>query len=384
MKLHAIGSFEDLSDDSNRWNALLAASAAKNVFLTFEWLKSWWEIFKEADMELLILIAEENGVWAGIAPLYMETGRFMGVIAIRQVRFLGDKYIGSDFLDFISLRGREKEIARLFIDYLSAHPPVRRLFLDDVNEVSIIPREIAVSTPFSNYIVRKYRCPTMSLPATIEEFMQLPDQTFKKITYRRNLKKLYKNHQVRIVHIVDPDEIDAYLTQLFDLHTQRWEMAGRAGLFEKNDNRAFYVQASRAMARQGWLYITALEIDTRIEAIEYGLLYNGIYYSLQSGCSGHGFKLKAGNVLSYRIFEALVGNVSTFHFLRGHEPYKYKWGAQDIHTLRVDAWLGPIGCMAVLALKSKDGAKKAVKALLQKYFSGKRYLFRIKSIKKVD
>ena len=50
--------FGALRDD---WNALLCRSAADNIFLTWEWLHTWWEHFG-SNKNLLLLAIEDRGI----------------------------------------------------------------------------------------------------------------------------------------------------------------------------------------------------------------------------------------------------------------------------------------------------------------------------------
>ena len=66
--------FEGLKSD---WNLLLKESNCDNIFLSWEWLYTWWESFKEGK-KLFIIAAEEEGRIIGIAPLCLARSREFG------------------------------------------------------------------------------------------------------------------------------------------------------------------------------------------------------------------------------------------------------------------------------------------------------------------
>ena len=53
------------------WNILLEKSENKNIFLTWEWLYTWWKTFK-TKKKLNILLAYEETDLVGIAPIYSK------------------------------------------------------------------------------------------------------------------------------------------------------------------------------------------------------------------------------------------------------------------------------------------------------------------------
>jgi CelD/BcsL family acetyltransferase involved in cellulose biosynthesis len=54
MQVSKITSSVEFSSLREEWNRLLSASGLANIFLTHEWLLSWWEVYGE-DIELLVL-----------------------------------------------------------------------------------------------------------------------------------------------------------------------------------------------------------------------------------------------------------------------------------------------------------------------------------------
>src|SRR5258708_28460269 len=55
------------------WNALLRRSAMDSVFLRWEWMRTWWDIFNR-NRKLFILTIRFNDRLVGLAPFYIEWG----------------------------------------------------------------------------------------------------------------------------------------------------------------------------------------------------------------------------------------------------------------------------------------------------------------------
>lgn len=325
-----IGQFHGLQ---HRWEHLLKASSSNTLFLTFEWLGAWWDVFGK-DFELCVLLVEDREAPVAIAPLYYRTRHVAG-IPLREIGLLGNQSVGSDFLGFIIKQGCEREVLACIGDELMHDSRWDRIMLDDVDgESALVGCLRDLGRSYGCYFSRRAAstCPAMMLPATWDEFMGQPDKIFKRIVQRECVKKLHKRHTVELMLAIDNQPLDPWLQTLFDLHTERWHSDGQAGAYDDTRMREFYSKVSALFSSRGWLRLSALRVDGKVEVMEYGAVYGDAYYSLQGGCSARGLELKAGHVLQYHIFESLVGRLSEFRFLRGAERYKYQWGCADKWT----------------------------------------------------
>src|SRR5438445_12305165 len=116
MRIERISSELEFRALQQEWNAVLQKSPGNTVFLTWEWIASWWSAYG-AGKQLLVLVARDpNGICLGIAPLYVERrGK-----ASRRVKFLGDGTFDSDYLDLIIVWGNEHAVVASFLQELKA------------------------------------------------------------------------------------------------------------------------------------------------------------------------------------------------------------------------------------------------------------------------
>src|ERR1022692_4320992 len=91
------------------WNALLERSSANGVFLTWEWLRTWWKQLAER-RKLSIVAIRSEGQLVGLAPLAIRPAGIKRFFPFRCREFLGSGTAGSDYLDLIVQRGSEEEI----------------------------------------------------------------------------------------------------------------------------------------------------------------------------------------------------------------------------------------------------------------------------------
>src|SRR5262249_33166851 len=106
--------FAELRDD---WNGLLARSEADTLFLTWEWLHTWWR-HQRGSRRLHLVLVRRGEELLGAAPLAVSPGRLGGLLGPASLEFLAAGMVGSDYLDVIVRRGREPEVLSLLAQHL--------------------------------------------------------------------------------------------------------------------------------------------------------------------------------------------------------------------------------------------------------------------------
>jgi CelD/BcsL family acetyltransferase involved in cellulose biosynthesis len=106
--------FEKLREE---WTDLLNASTSNCLFLTWEWLYTWWKHLSEGRTLLLVTVRCGRELIA-IAPLTLRPHGPIRLFPFRSLEFLGSGIIGSDYLDFIVRVGKEQDACQVLADYL--------------------------------------------------------------------------------------------------------------------------------------------------------------------------------------------------------------------------------------------------------------------------
>jgi len=104
------------------WETLLQASAANNLFLTWEWLATWWKHLS-TERELFVLTVRAGGELVAIAPFSLRRRR-LGAMSSPSVEFLGTGSVGSDYLDLIVRGGCEREVVQALAAWLDREPRI--------------------------------------------------------------------------------------------------------------------------------------------------------------------------------------------------------------------------------------------------------------------
>src|SRR2546425_5977022 len=84
-RIEDLGGFEKLKDE---WTELLDASASNCLFLTWEWLYTWWKHLS-AGRRLCLLTVRSGGELLAIAPLALRPPQPIRLVPFHSLEFLG-------------------------------------------------------------------------------------------------------------------------------------------------------------------------------------------------------------------------------------------------------------------------------------------------------
>src|SRR5882724_10534270 len=108
MEVSAVTTRTELEALAPEWNALLQASCADTIFLTWEYISAWLDaVAPRAELRVLA-VRNGRGELVGIAPFYRRRIRLRSVLTYRCLCVLGDYEGPAEYLDLI-VRGDQEE-----------------------------------------------------------------------------------------------------------------------------------------------------------------------------------------------------------------------------------------------------------------------------------
>lgn len=189
--------------------------------------------------------------------------------------------------------------------------------------------------PPSDWIAEDVACETCPVLA-------LPDDgdVLGALSKSRRRKIVHDQHRAErlggvTADLAGPAERDEALDALFALHAARWEAAGERGVLADPRVEAFHRAAAPALAEAGLLRLAIVRHDGRIVAVVYGFADRDRWFSYINGVD-HRIPGQSFGTLAFAalIEAAAAAGAREFHFLRGEEEYKYRWGAEPTRTVR--------------------------------------------------
>jgi CelD/BcsL family acetyltransferase involved in cellulose biosynthesis len=327
--------FEKLKDI---WNSLLVKTAHNNIFLTWEWLYSWWEVYKK-NLQLNILIIENGNEIKGIAPFYIEKVRFMG-LSYNFLKFLGDKEVCSEYLDLILDNQMNDKILVEIHNFLSKDSCWDCIHLVDFNQKSKL---LAILEGISNQ--KKYnmqKTTTTSnhyiiLPKSWEVYLSMISNHFRK-KFKKNFKHLNQDFIVRFEDITQNKDFDLRYSMklMMEIHEQRWKSKRKYGVFKRKKFSQFHILVSERLLQRNLLRLFFLFLNDHPVAVRYGFEYMNKYYSYQAGFLPEYQEYSIGTISHFlNIQNSIEKNLTEFDFLRGNLPYKQHYRTEERNNIFV-------------------------------------------------
>ncbi len=321
------------------WDELLAASAADHLFLTWEWLHTWWHHLGRG-RRLAILAVRRGGRLVALAPLATSAARPWCWLPASPLRFLGAGTVGSDYLDLIVRRGEEAGATEALAMYLGRQRPV----LDLPQLPSDLPAAAALAAGLAERgwepLERGAQvCPYIELEGLSWEDYVAGLGSSHRQNLRRRLRKLEQGFEVRFERARTAEEAERALDVLVALHRRRWSGRGGSDAFTGPEVIAFHREVVRLALDRDWLRLYVLRLDGRPVAALYGFLYRGRFLFYQAGFDPAFGDHSVGLVtMGLTIREAIAEGAREYDLLHGDESYKFLWAERTRSLVRLELY----------------------------------------------
>ena len=233
------------------WDRLLESSHRPSPFASHAWLGRWWEVYGEGARLLLVRLRDGTREVGGGA-FYIRTRRLKGLLAVRELRLVGDRLVGSEGLDLlVAERGLEGEAACALGHFLTSIErgwDVAHLQGLRPGAVLLLPEAVGDSASVS--ISGVNRCPFLRLQ-TGRPVAPLRKHFASRVA--RKSRRLIDREGMRFARCTSEAECETLLDALFALHQRRWRTRGERGGFAARAKRDFYRLVSPDLLRAGRL-----------------------------------------------------------------------------------------------------------------------------------
>ena len=326
MLVHLINQLDEFNGLRTSWDAAFAADPSATVFLSWSWLRGW---FETSPHPWAVLAAKPRGsdAWVGFMPISVRGGAMYRFDQVREIRMAGEP--AADYTGFVCDPRFEQEGVRAFADFIVHRMQWDRLRLKEIND----PRMDWFVEALPSRSVQVYEgtgtcCPYIPLPASWDDYLQ------NCLTYetRKSLRKKLRlvERECRVTHLNGDnatDQIEALLklASLKDHHAAENSVPRFRAIF-------------RSCAEAGFASVTIVwKADAPIAGM-------GSFIDAKAGSLDFyvtGYDEQFGEYSPGRVVNALCiqhaidRKLKVLDFLRGDEPYKFQFGAQRRYTRNV-------------------------------------------------
>jgi len=337
LECDLITSRAELNELEPEWNRLLQRSTANNVFLTWEWVSSWWQ-WLSGDREPWVLAMRQpsTGKLLGLAPLAQQQYTTRRGLRYRVLTFIGSYRAAPDHLDFIIDAEYELIVAPALMKRLMSQGRPYIFSFDSLAADSTPARLLRNKSGYRQ--MSEEICPYIELPADWDSYWLMVSKSLRKNTEysARRLERLHPG-EVSYSQVATERELETALATLFRLHTEVRQAHNEIGAFADNRMRHFHRRVASLFLSNGWLRFYRLGVGGEDIALLYCYYYNTVLSHYQSGYNVEWHKYSPGNlIIAHAIKQAIEECATEFDFLRGAEPYKFRWTDQERKDLCVE------------------------------------------------
>jgi CelD/BcsL family acetyltransferase involved in cellulose biosynthesis len=353
------------------WNELLQSSGSDGLFLTWEWLYTWWKHLA-GNRQLSILAVRCGGELVALAPCGLRSPSLPRWSPCPVLEFLGSGSIGSDYLDVIVRKGRELEARRA----LASHLAGQRVAVDwtQLRQGDCRASEVASALAESGWSVAETEtntCPFIPLAGRSWESYLATLGAEHRYNFRRKLKRLNRDYAVRFEQVRTGEQCRESIDLVVALHNLRWRDRGGSDAFDTPGLVGFHQEFSQIALKRGWLRLYVLRLDGEPAACLYGFLYRRIFYFYQSGFDGKYDKHSVGLVTMGLAIEcAIEEGAEEYDLLHGNEAYKSHWSHDSRPLGRLEVYPpGGLGWICRSSVELERASRRIARRMLPKRVS---------------
>ncbi len=314
----------------DEWTRLLENSRSDQLFMSWEWQFTWWQMFaKKNQMQLRLYAAvDANNTLVGIAPLYLSTSYTKKIIPTRRLQFIGNCWrdratMPTELLDFMVAKEQSQQVIRAIFAHLRASNEWDELILTNLRKDSETYEIARTEQTLPGCYLRhaeEYDSYFLDTTGDFEQYLAgLGKSTRLRLFNRRKI--LEASGRVNFRSLTDNDEAFDLLNQL---HAMRW---GKPVFL--CERLRFNVELAALLVDRGALRFSVLCVDSSPISIQYNYNINNHVYNIQAGFDPSFHKKLALGYLhfGYEIEQAFNDETLAYDFLAGqgkNTPYKQR------------------------------------------------------------
>jgi CelD/BcsL family acetyltransferase involved in cellulose biosynthesis len=318
------------------WDRLLPARPHRNLFMSFDLMRLWWNHDQECSRHH-VMAFEEGGEIIGFLPLACRT-RQKGPISFRTLELMGNRSVE---LTTLPLPLDRPDLVRLALDHLcsefrewdvlwlaelDAEDPVGQRFEAEARE-----RGLAVDTRCSAL------CPHLPLDRPFEDLMRGLFDGKGRNARRRKVKALEKEEGVEFHRWANEDDLEALLQEFATLERISWKGQEGVGLFAP-ECMGWHSTLIRRMVERGHCEMRWITLSGEVISYRIGFVWDGVYYDFNTAYRPDVGKLSPSGVILLQLVEHLANTgVKKIDFCRGVQRYKLEWatGLRENRLLKI-------------------------------------------------
>jgi len=315
------------------WNALLDRCDRQEIYLTFEWISSWWRCFGTKEKSLLLLVVRDGTEIVGIAPFMEQHGHLLG-LPVRSIEFLSmAEYADSPSncaasLDFI-IPGRHDEVIGAIMEHLRGHAW-------DLLRLNPIPRSSSTAEALARTATREklhftkqvvYASAYINVGTDWQTYSSALSSRFRK-SMRSMERKLQEQGEIGYREYTLNGNADEVFDEILAIEKRSWKWTVGVSINSVALGDFYRVFAQEA-SKKGWLRVWMMQVNGKNIAYDYIAGYHGRLASLKTSFDEHYREFSPGNLLTLREFQRFFEDgTKQISLTWGDILTKQRWGTE--------------------------------------------------------
>lgn len=360
LNIKAVTQLDEFAALENDWNALLRNSNSDNVFLTWEWISTWWECFSTGRQPwILTARGKHDGQLLGLVPLNVQRRILRNIFSYCELSFMENQLAAPDHLDMISWKGIEENVATAFVNYIfenrSAWDVIR---LDNSASESLFLKRLLEKKNACTTICYQ-PCPYIQLTETWEKYLSGLSKNARHniLRYGNRLRKEYPD-QASYWRVDNKDDLLKMTNVFFSLHLDRKSEQQQDSTLRDQQLLVFIQKIVHKFHENEWLHLYILSVKQEPIAAILCFFYKGVFSFYQQGHNPSWAVFSPGRqITAYTVEQAIINEAREFDFLRGDESFKYTWTNKTHNDI---CFLMPTSSWGRFLFKMRNISKKLV------------------------
>ena len=310
--------FDDPGFCASEWNKLLADNGGDSIYLTYEYQRTWWEVFQTG--KLLLILAERDGQPIALAPFYADS---------RMVYFLCSDF-ESDCLDFVGDVSDPDVLVALLATARNSVPGFAGFVFYFVPDRSLTSKSLAHAAEkicFSCYEEDSMRVPVLDFAAARD--LALKAVTKKKKSLLQHERYFRTQGSLQVSHLRKGEDILPHLDEFFEQHKARHSNLNKPSRLDSDQVANFVRRFTAEAADTEWLRFTRLDWNGKPLAFHYGYCYQKRFFWGTPSFDVQLARHSPGQVLLRQLLlAAMEEEAHTFDFGTGDHTFKTRFSSR--------------------------------------------------------
>jgi len=365
LRVVPVNDGDAMAAHADEWAALLERSASNRHTQTPLWLLAWWRVFGCRDgRRLASALVYDGPRLVGLAPMLRRLSWHRRAIPFRRLELIAmgeaeEDEIASDYIGVIAERGYEDGVTQALAEGIA------RGALGGCDEVvlSALDGELSIGAMLAQALARHGMAVDVQ-PAAASPYIRLTPTWDAYLAALAKAGRYQVNRSLRdfedwagadaeLVRVRSAADLEEGKRVLVQLHEQRWQAAGRRGVFASPLFTRFHDAVLPELLERGALDLCWLEVRGRPIAASYNVVWDNKVLVYQNGRALDVPKgVRPGIVLHARSIQAAIAaGRSEYDFLPGESCYKRQLATASRPMLQIRAARAPLRELASAALE---------------------------------